>query len=183
MENKVFKVGKIIFNILLGIILVLFLIVVGLQRFSSNKISFFKYRMFTVVSGSMDPTYKVGDVLLSKEMDIDDIKVGDVVSYLGKAGDFKDKVVTHEVIEIETDQEGNKIFHTKGVANMIEDPVITGEQIYGVVKHKMFLLSLISRVVSTKYGFLIFIIVPIFYIVGSEILEAMLAKEEKRRKK
>lgn len=63
--------------------LVAFIVVVCLQRFSDNKISFFNYRMFTVISGSMKPKYDIGDVLISKKEDPSKIKVGDTISYLG----------------------------------------------------------------------------------------------------
>ena len=35
--------------------------------------------MFTVVSGSMEPKYKIGDVLIAKEKDPSKIKVGDAI--------------------------------------------------------------------------------------------------------
>lgn len=182
-NNKVFKIVKLIFNIIVGAFFVLFLIAVCLQRFSDNKLSIYKYRMFTVASGSMVPLYKIGDVLIAKEVDTNNIKVGDNVSYLGKQGDFKNKVITHEVVDIEEDENGKRLFHTQGIANLIEDPIVTEEQIYGVVIYKATLLSFVSRIVATKYGALIFIIIPIFYIIGSEILITMLDREEKRRNK
>ena len=39
------------------------------------------------------------------------------------------------------------------------------------------------KIVGTTTGMFIFIIIPIFYIIGSEILSAMLTREEKRRNK
>ena len=65
-----------------------------MQRFSDNKMSFFKYRMFTVITGSMEPKYKVGDVLLAKEVPPSEIKVGDTISYEGRSGDVKGRIVT-----------------------------------------------------------------------------------------
>ena len=54
-ENKVYKIIKTIFNVIVFTMCFLFLVVVCLQRFSNNKISLFNYRMFTVASGSMEP--------------------------------------------------------------------------------------------------------------------------------
>lgn len=182
-ENKGLKIVKSVLNFVIALLVILFVIVVVLQRFSNNKLSFFNFRMFTVVSGSMRPTYDIGDVLISKETDASKIKVGDTISYLGRAGSFRDKVITHKVVGIEKDENGKYVFRTKGTANLVEDPLVYQDQLYGVVVYKVKLLSLIYKIVSTKYGMLIFVIIPLFYVIGSEILSFMLEKEEKRRSK
>lgn len=182
-ENKGLKIVKSVLNFAIALLVILFVIVVVLQRFSNNKLSFFNFRMFTVVSGSMKPTYDIGDVLISKETDASKIKVGDTISYLGRAGNFRDKVITHKVVGIEKDENGKYVFRTKGTANLVEDPLVYQDQLYGVVVYKVKLLSLIYKIVSTKYGMLIFVIIPLFYVIGSEILSFMLEKEEKRRSK
>lgn len=179
-DNKVVKIIRIIFNVIVGAFFVLFLLAVGLQRISDNKLAVYKFRLFTVASGSMVPEYKIGDVLISKEVDISSIKKGDNITYLGASGTFKDKVVTHEVIDIEK-KDGKTYFHTKGKANLIEDPLVEESQVYGKVVYKPFLLSFVSRSITTKIGMLLFIIVPVFYIVGSEMIITMLEKEAKRR--
>lgn len=182
-KNKVIRVVMAISNVLVGIILVGFIVVVCLQRFSDNKISFFNYRMFTVISGSMEPRYNIGDVLISKDVDKSTIKVGDTISYLGRNGDFKGKVITHEVISIETDSNGKYVFHAKGLANLVQDPIVYEEQVYGVVIYKTVILSIIYGIVGTNIGFYMFIILPLLFIIGSEVLSAMLNKEEERRRK
>ena len=53
-EKKWAKITGIVLKTLGIVVLIGFIIVVCLQRFSDNKISFFDYRMFTVVSGSME---------------------------------------------------------------------------------------------------------------------------------
>lgn len=179
--KKILNIIKWIFNVVVGIFIVLFILVVCLQRFSNNELAFFDYRMFTVLTGSMEPKYNVGDVLFAKEIDPNDIQVGDAISYLGESGDVKDKVVTHEVVEIETNENGEKLFHTKGIANIIEDPIVHADQIYGKIIYKSTILSFISKTIRTPIGLIILIIIPVFYIIGSEMLSALLSREEKRR--
>lgn len=181
-ENKVYKIIKTIFNAIVFTMCFLFLVVVCLQRFSNNKISLFNYRMFTVASGSMEPEYNIGDVLIAKKKDADKIKVGDTISYLGEKGGFKDKVITHRVESIEQDESGNYIYHTKGLVNIVEDPTVYYSQVYGVIVYKTVVLSFIYRLIASKYGLFIFIILPLFYIIGSEMVSFLLNKEEKRRK-
>lgn len=180
-ENKIFKIIKGIVNIVLLIFCLLFVLVVCLQRFSNNELSFFDYRMFTVVSGSMEPRYMIGDVLIAKKVSAEEIKVGDSISYLGKKSSFNGKIVTHEVVEIEKDASGKYIYHTKGLTNIVEDPIVEYSQVYGKIVHKSAILSFIYMIVGSKYGIFLFIIIPLFYIIGSELLSFMLEKEEKRR--
>ncbi len=180
-ENKIFKILYKILNAIVIFLVIAFIFVVFLQRFSDNKLSFFNYRMFTVISGSMEPKYKIGDVLVSKEVEPSEIKVGDTISYLGKSGSFKDKIITHEVVEINKDENGDYVFHSKGLTNIVEDPIVYESQLYGVVKYRFVTLSLIYKIVGTKIGFYLFIILPLIFVIGNEFISVLLAKEEKRR--
>lgn len=180
-ENKFLKVIFTIIRVILVIFIIGFIIAVFLQRFSDNRLSFFNYRMFTVISGSMRPQYDIGDVLISKETEPSKIKVGDAISYEGRVGDFKGKVITHEVVKIEKDENGKYIFRTKGKTNLVEDPEVYEEQVYGVVIYKCIILSLIYKIIATNVGFYLFIIVPLLYIIASEVISMLLNKEAKRR--
>ena len=180
--KKAFKIIKYIVNTLITVFVVLFLLMVCLQRFSNNEVSFFNYRLFTVASGSMAPQYNVGDVLIAKETAAEDIRVGDSLTYLGNTGTFTGKVVTHEVTRIEKTDDGQYIFHTKGKANLIEDPPVYENQVYGVIVWNPKILSFIYKIVGTQYGLFIFVVLPIFYVIGSEMITAMLENEAKRRK-
>ena len=180
--KKAFKIIKYIVNTLITVFVVLFLLMVCLQRFSNNEVAFFNYRLFTVASGSMAPQYNVGDVLIAKETAAEDIRVGDSLTYLGNTGTFTGKVVTHEVTRIEKTDDGQYIFHTKGKANLIEDPPVYENQVYGVIVWNPKILSFIYKIVGTQYGLFIFVVLPIFYVIGSEMITAMLENEAKRRK-
>ncbi len=73
------------------------------------------YQYYTVISGSMEPEYKVGDLLYVKKVDPSNIKIGDPITFILN----EDLVVaTHRVIDIDTE---NQRFYTKGDANDIAD--------------------------------------------------------------
>lgn len=179
--KKILSILKKLVDIAITTFVILFVVVVCLQRFSNNEFSLFNYRIFSVVSGSMVPMYNVGDVLISKEVEPNEVEIGDAVSYLGESGSFKGKVITHQVVDIEKNVDDEFVFHTKGLANIIEDPIVHESQLYGVVVRKAYLLSFVYRVVGTKLGLFLFVIIPILYIVSSEMIGFMLEKEEKRR--
>ena len=171
-KKKIFKVIKGIFNAVCLVLLACFVLAVCLQRFSDNKLAFMNYRLFTVVTGSMEPKYNIGDVLISETIDAKEIAIGDAVSYLGDEGNFNGKIVTHEVINIETDENGKLLFHTKGIANLVQDPVVC----------KLALLSFVYKIITTKWGVLLCVIFPLKFIIGAEILATLLENEEEKRR-
>ncbi len=73
------------------------------------------YQCFTVISGSMEPIYKVGDLLYVKKVDVNTIKEGDPITFI-----LNEELVvaTHRVVRVDAE---NKRFYTKGDANEIED--------------------------------------------------------------
>ena len=167
-ENKALKVIGNIIYILLFFIVILMLVVVILQRVSDNSISFGGYRLFTVATGSMEPEYQVGDVLISQEIDPNEIQVGDNIVYRGNTGSFKDKIVTHQVVSIR-EENGEKKITTKGIANVEEDPEIDGSQVYGKVIYKVKTLSFIGQIIKNIYVFYFIIFVPIAIIIFRQV--------------
>ena len=115
----------------IGIIFLAAIVIV--QRVNNNDKGLLGFRIFNVATGSMEPEYAVGDVLIVREKDPSTIVVGDNIVYLGAVADYSGKIITHNVIEIEQNENGEYLFHTKGIANTIEDPIVHEDQLYGVV--------------------------------------------------
>ena len=161
---------------ILTIVIIVFIAVILIQRFSNNNISLAGYRIFTVVTESMVPKYKVGDVILVKEEEKSNIQIGDDVTYMGKIGRYADKIVTHQVIGIEIGNDGLLKFHTKGIANEDEDPLVSEEQIYGVVQAKLQIVTFLNGIINNMYGMYFLIIIPLAIIMFTEFKSF---KEEK----
>ena len=179
-KKKRFKLIKFVWKVIEKIIMIALIIIsaiIVIQRVSNNEKTFFGYRIFRVETGSMIPKYQIGDVILVKEKDINQIVKGDDVTYWGTTGAMKGKLVTHQVIDIEM-YEGKKIFHTKGIANNLEDPVIYGEQINGVVQGKLYILTLICSLLNNKYIFYYCIILPILIVIFFKFIKSNLQKFE-----
>lgn len=167
-NNKILKfiVGLIRFLIYFFLICVIFVVVT--QKVSGNSIAIGGIRIFNVISGSMEPDYEKGDILVVKQTDPEQLKVGQVIVYCGKEGQVDGKIVTHQIVRIEK-HNGEKIFYTKGISNMIEDPEVKADQIYGVVKHKMIVLSFINKLMYNIYFFYFILIIPTGIIIFLEI--------------
>jgi signal peptidase len=162
--------------------IIFFVSFILLQRFTNNNFSLFGYRIFSVATGSMAPLYNINDVLLCKNVDTKTIVEGDDLTYLGNTGSYKDKVVTHRVIRIDT-IDNKLVFHTKGLASTAEDPVVSEDQVYGIVVKKLNFLSKFRNFTSEKTGFFICIIIPMLFLIGSEIVQSMLDNYENKLNK
>ena len=170
-KNKtVRKTFKILWDIivkLVTLLIVLISLIIIVQKVTNNKESFFGYRIFRVQTGSMISKYQIGDVILVKKQDVDKIKVGDDVTYLGESSSVKGILITHRVIDIQ-EVDGKKEFHTQGIANNLEDPVVHGNQINGVVQFKMPILTLLCKLLNNKYIFYFGAVLPLtLYILYS----------------
>lgn len=118
----------------------------------------------------MVPKYNIGDVLVVKSIEPQNIKVGDDIAYIGQESTFNQKIVTHQVIKIDYEN-GEYIFHTKGIANILEDPLVHQNQVFGKVVYKIWILSLISKILSNVYVVFFGIFVPIVILIFWTILK------------
>ena len=169
-ENPVLKLINNIVYVILFLIVASVLFVVTLQRASNNDIALGGIRIFNIVSESMVPKYNIGDVLVVKSIEPQNIKVGDDIAYIGQESTFNQKIVTHQVIEIDYEN-GEYIFHTKGIANILEDPLVHQNQVFGKVVYKIWILSLISKILSNVYVVFFGIFVPIVILIFWTILK------------
>ena len=169
-ESPVLKLINNIVYVILFLIVASVLFVVILQRASNNDIALGGIRIFNIVSESMVPKYNIGDVLVVKSIEPQNIKVGDDIAYIGQESTFNQKIVTHQVIKIDYEN-GEYIFHTKGIANILEDPLVHQNQVFGKVVYKIWILSLISKILSNVYVVFFGIFVPIVILIFWTILK------------
>ena len=136
---------------------------VGIQVLCNGHVSFFGYSFFKVVTGSMEPSISVGELILTHKEDIGDIEVEDVVSFRSKSPDMIGSIITHRVVQITSDEADNVLLVTKGDNNLSIDAHYVSETNYvGTVVWNSgdSILSKILSFFSNKYGFLACIAFP-----------------------
>ncbi len=157
------KVIKIVLKILYQILVIICLIVAAviiLQKVTASNKSIAGYRIFRVITGSMEPEYDIGQVVISKEVDPNSIKVGDDIVYLGTYGEYSGKIIMHSVVGIDKDANGNLNFHARGLhSSSVEDPQIKDSQIYGVVKFKSKILTVLYKLATNIYSLFVIVLV------------------------
>lgn len=173
MKKVLKKVWSILSTILIAVIIActVFLVVV---KFVGETPSVFGYNFYYIITGSMEPTLAVGDIILSKETSVDKLEVGDVVTFEGESGELDGKIVTHRIQSI-YDEDGQTFVVTKGDANAINDPPIRAEAVLSVMKCKVPLLGKLIGIINTPIGFLLLIVSPLLISLIKEIIELIQA--------
>lgn len=165
-------IGKILKYTLCIIFAILFVkIMINLISNSDDM----KYNVFIIVSESMEPNIKVGDIILEKKIKEEDLKKGDIITYK-----IDDQNITHRIVNIEII---NNItyYKTKGDNNKIEDEKkIVYSDIRGKVIAKIPLVG--NFILNKKIKKIILIILVICIIIYMR-LKKIETKMKKRRMK
>ena len=105
------------------------------------------YRVYTVISGSMEPKYSVGDLVYVKQVDPSTLQVGDDITFV-----LNEELVvaTHQVVRIDAE---HKHIYTKGLANDTEDTEpVHYKNVLGVVDFSIPWLGYVSNYIQNPPG-------------------------------
>lgn len=164
--KKILKcLGKMIY-ILLVVILIILVIFAVVQKTSNNRKSILGIKIFTVITGSMIPVYDIGDILIVKDVQPEEIKVDDDIVYVGEKGTYRNKTITHRVQEIKQKEDGNYAIITKGVANLARDPEINQNQVLGKVIGQVSIFSFILKLITNIY---VLILIPVVILIYKNV--------------
>lgn len=145
-SKKWLKLFTNIIFVIFMIIIVALIIATAKARITGQEPSIFGHKLYVVDSGSMNPTIKVGTLIIVKEVEPKEVVKGDIITYHGS----KTSLVTHRVVKVE---DGGNRFITKGDANETADPMpLEGNKLIGKVVYSIPLIGLILGVLNTKQG-------------------------------
>lgn len=105
------------------------------------------FRVFNIVSGSMEPHYSVGDLIYVQEVEPEKIQPGDVITFVLN----EDLVVaTHRVVRIDAQKQH---IYTKGDANETEDAApVHFNNVIGIPKFSIPKLGYVSDFIQNPPG-------------------------------
>ena len=161
------KVFSILFSVFVYLLAAAILIGAILFSFDASPTkSVFGFRYYTVLTGSMSPTYEVGDIIFVKLGSNDDIGVGDVITF--NPSQDGEAYLTHRVTEKIENYKGTGVtcFRTRGDANESEDSfLIDSNRVIGKVQFGIPKLGYVIRFVQLRWYFVvpIAVMIPIFF--------------------
>lgn len=134
--------------------------------------SFFGWKPFIVLSGSMETEIYAGDLAVVKDVGTKDLKVNDVIAF--KSGDV---VVTHRIIEI-INEDGQIKFKTKGDNNNTEDiGYVIPSQVEGLYQFKVSNLGNLAMFMQTPVGMIACLSIPLLLLI---LLHMKESKEDRK---
>lgn len=140
------------------------------QTLSRGYVTFFGTSLFRVVTGSMEPTIPTGALLISREVDIDEVEEGDIICFRSMESNMLGQVITHRVVDVVEGNDGETYLETRGDANPVSDGYyVTNSNLIGEVSaytKEGNILAKIYSVVTTPLGFLSCIVFPILLVAG-----------------
>lgn len=141
------------------------LLMIIMAAIFSFLVPHFGWRVDTVLSGSMEPQLSAGDIIVTRPVDMKEIKVGDIITF---GSSSKGRLTTHRVVSIE---KGTQLgFQTKGDANEDADPfIVSGGDVVGRVCFHLPYFGHVSHFVKTPMGFILTLVLPGFIIVMGEV--------------
>ena len=152
MPNALKKIWNIISTVLITVMVFCAVFLVGARLLG--------FQCYTVVSGSMEPKYSVGDLLYVKKVDVNSIKVGDPITFVLNENLV---VATHRVVKVDAEK---NCFYTKGDANKIEDSEpVHFKNVIGVPKFSIAKLGYVSDFVQNPPGMYITVAVVLALIL------------------
>jgi signal peptidase I len=172
---KAKKVWKITSNIITGILfllLIFMIFVVVSSKASGGEPNFLGYQLKTVLSGSMEPTFKTGSIIaIEPSNNPTEFNKGDIITFK------KDEstIVTHRVIEVIKNDSGDILYKTKGDNNEDADvePVLSQNVL---AKYTGFTIPYAGYLVDfakSKIGTALLLIIPGFILLMYSIVTVL----------
>lgn len=163
---------KLLFSVVF--ILVLFL-AIQMGKQPEQPPHLFGYQGLTVLSNSMNPAFKTGDLVIAKSTDASKIQKDDVITFKTDDAPY----VTHRVVET-ANEAGETSFITKGDNNNTNDEeVVSANHLAGKVLFHIPYFGYLAKFIGSKTGLLLFIVLPVVGYLSLVIYEWLGRNERK----
>ncbi len=137
------------------------------------------YLPLIVLTDSMYPEIKSGDLIICHTIDAESVQEKDVIAFFDPAGNGS-SVVTHRVIEI-VREDGKLLFKTKGDYNNVEDKtLVPAENLVGVYQTRIAGAGNIAMFMQTTTGLIVCVVLPIILLVGYDIIRRRLYEKKNK---
>ena len=122
-----------------------------------------------VLTDSMYPEIKSGDLIICNTTEPQRIIEGDVISFFDPMGSGT-AVVTHRVLEV-IEEDGELSFRTKGDNNNAEDQVLVPQDnLVGIYRSRIPALGNVAMFMQTTPGLILCVVCPVLLLVGFDML-------------
>ena len=127
------------------------------------------YCPLIVLTGSMDPEIKSGDLIICKQIDSKEVKADDVIAFFDPESS-SNSVLTHRVVEL-VDEDGTLSYRTKGDANNTEDrSLVPADSLVGIYRFRIPGAGNVAMFMQTPAGLIVCVVIPLALLIGYDLL-------------
>lgn len=162
-------IGAIICIILIPILIINITLIIKSYTNKDEVPKIGGYCPLIVLTGSMEPEISSGDLIICKQIESDQVNVGDVIAFFDPDSTGT-AVLTHRVTEI-TEENGSLLFKTKGDANNTEDrSPVPADSLVGAYQFKISGAGNVAMFMQTTAGLVVCVVVPLILLVAWDII-------------
>ena len=177
---KVLSWIVLIFLILLATILIYYVVSSKIYEAKGKKYEPL-ISLYTIISPSMEPNINVYDVVLTKRVKPEEVKEGDVITFISSSTLGEGLTITHRVKSV-IKTEGDIKFRTQGDNNPIPDSaLVTSNNLLGKVVFTIPFLGYIQFMLQSKSGWLFFLLIPAIIVVIYDVVKVIKLSNVKQR--
>lgn len=165
--RKIFTVlGIILCVVLIPVLIINVTLIVKSFVYPDKVPDFLGYKPFIVLSGSMEPVFYPGDMVLVREVDPAELRADvDIIAF--RRGE---SVITHRITGIAEGEKGRE-FTTKGDNNNVEDNFkVTPNMIEGIYLFRIAKIGNAALFLQTPLGLVLFIALPLILFILYDML-------------
>lgn len=118
------------------------------------------YHLFSVLSGSMEPTIHTGSLIAVLPKKTNTYNVGDIIAFHSSSG-----VITHRIVEVV-----DATYRTKGDANTtVDTTLVKPSNVIGSVHSTIPYIGYVMMWLRTKLGFSLLLLLPMSLVILQEV--------------
>jgi signal peptidase I len=165
--KKVLVITKNILTWVVVVFAVLMMVftIISVNTLDRNNRNIFGYKFFIVQSDSMAATdFKAGDIVISKNVDVEQLGEGDIITFISQHPDHYGETVTYKIRKVTTDKYGCRAFVTYGTTTNTDDKelatVVIGKYVGRIPNLGQFFVFL-----KTTPGYILCILTPFLVLI------------------
>ena len=148
---------------------------ISVNTFDQTDRNIFGFKFFIVTSDSMSATdFDAGDIAISKNVDPQTLREGDIITFLSQDSNSFGEVITHKIRRLTTDANGRPGFVTYGTTTDTDDEsIVTHEYVVGKYVGRIPNVGSFFMFLKTTPGYIICILIPFLLLIFSQGLNCI----------
>ena len=164
--------GKVVTGLVLAFtVFVMIFTIISVNTVGKKEASFLGYKPNIVLSDSMQDTFAVGDLEISKKVDVNTLEAGDIITFKSIDPVNYGSVVTHKIREITT-YEGEPAFVTYGTTTGVDDAYpVPFDNVIGEYQFRLPKMGYFFEFLTSPAGYITVILIPFLVLIALQAVK------------